>query len=155
MTTHGSGGTLSVPAAVVIVALLAAFVALAVIDSSLAIIVAIFAFVFGGDILWGFAWETDERDGGSTADDASDDHEPEIDALERLRTRYADGELTDAEFERRLEMLLETETIADVEQFLEGKSDDAEGRPTAQSDEPPAGDRDWNRDDRNLERSSE
>lgn len=37
------------------------------------------------------------------------------DALERLRRRYADGELTDAQFERKLERLLETETLEDVE----------------------------------------
>ena len=35
--------------------------------------------------------------------------------LERLRRRYADGELTDEQFERKLERLLETETLEDVE----------------------------------------
>jgi uncharacterized membrane protein len=33
----------------------------------------------------------------------------ETDPLQRLRERYATGELTDAEFERRVERLLETE----------------------------------------------
>ena len=37
------------------------------------------------------------------------------DALEVLRTRYAAGELTDAQFERKLERLLEVETLEDVE----------------------------------------
>lgn len=45
----------------------------------------------------------------STADAESDD------ALERLRRRYAEGELTDEQFERKLERLLETETLEDVE----------------------------------------
>ncbi|QLD87767.1 SHOCT domain-containing protein [Natronomonas salina] len=36
-------------------------------------------------------------------------------ALETLRDRYARGELTDEQFERKLERLLETETIEDVE----------------------------------------
>lgn len=41
---------------------------------------------------------------------SSDDSDPEA-ALLRLRERYAAGELTDDEFEARLERLLETETI--------------------------------------------
>ncbi|QCW02143.1 SHOCT domain-containing protein [Natrinema pallidum] len=36
------------------------------------------------------------------------------DALETLRERYAAGELTDAQFERKLERLLDTETLADA-----------------------------------------
>lgn len=36
-------------------------------------------------------------------------------ALETLRDRYARGELTDEQFERKLERLLETETLEDVE----------------------------------------
>jgi len=35
--------------------------------------------------------------------------------LERLRRRYAEGKLTDEQFERKLERLLETETLEDVE----------------------------------------
>lgn len=42
-------------------------------------------------------------------DDAETDET--ADALERLRERYAEGELTEAEFERRLERLLETESV--------------------------------------------
>lgn len=38
------------------------------------------------------------------------------DALERLRRRYADGELTEEQFERKLERLLRTETLEDVEE---------------------------------------
>lgn len=37
------------------------------------------------------------------------------DALERLRRRYAEGELTDEQFERKLDRLLETETLEDAE----------------------------------------
>jgi uncharacterized membrane protein len=39
----------------------------------------------------------------------------ENDALETLRDRYARGELTDEEFERKVERLLETESIEDIE----------------------------------------
>ncbi|MEF8779383.1 MAG: SHOCT domain-containing protein [Haloferacaceae archaeon] len=35
--------------------------------------------------------------------------------LERLRRRYAEGELTEEQFERKLERLLETETLEDAE----------------------------------------
>ncbi|WP_331233427.1 SHOCT domain-containing protein [Natronorarus salvus] len=57
------------------------------------------------DDLWGE--ETDEPE-----------HETEPnrrDALETLRERYARGELTDEQFERKLEYLLETETLESVE----------------------------------------
>lgn len=43
------------------------------------------------------------------------DRDPDETALERLRRRYAEGELTDEQFERKLERLLETETLEDVE----------------------------------------
>jgi len=46
-----------------------------------------------------------ERDSGENAQ--------RDDALSALRRRYARGELTDAEFERRLERLLETESTRD------------------------------------------
>ena len=41
----------------------------------------------------------------ATADDSADD------ALQRLRERYAAGEIDDVEFERRLERLLKTEDV--------------------------------------------
>lgn len=61
---------------------------------------------------------------GDTADptpgvdgEPTDQHEAETDAgdaLDTLRDRYARGELTEAEFERKVERLLETETVADA-----------------------------------------
>ena len=41
------------------------------------------------------------------------------DALERLRTRYAEGDLTDEQFERKLDRLLETETPEDAAEWTE------------------------------------
>ncbi|ELY58647.1 SHOCT domain-containing protein [Natronolimnohabitans innermongolicus] len=108
--------------AVVIVALLAGFVALAAIEPSVAIILAIFGFVFGDEILRQFAQLLERSDSTDEGDDSVVDG-PE-DALERLRVRYADGELSESEFERRLEVLLETETVADVERYLEPTSPD-------------------------------
>jgi uncharacterized membrane protein len=50
--------------------------------------------------------------------DGSSGSEPE-DALETLRDRYARGELDDVEFERRVEKLLENESIEQVEERVE------------------------------------
>ena len=46
------------------------------------------------------------------------------DALETLRVRYASGELTDEQFERKLEQLLETETLESVEDRYRGHESD-------------------------------
>ncbi|MFC6903629.1 SHOCT domain-containing protein [Halalkalicoccus tibetensis] len=45
------------------------------------------------------------------------------DALETLRLRYARDEITEAEFERKLETLLETETTADAERYVGAASE--------------------------------
>ncbi|MFC7018101.1 MULTISPECIES: SHOCT domain-containing protein [Haloarcula] len=53
----------------------------------------------------------DDESTGDAADETADAETP----LERLRRRYAEGELTDEQFERKVERLLETETLEDVE----------------------------------------
>ncbi|TKX59978.1 SHOCT domain-containing protein [Halorubrum sp. SS7] len=55
------------------------------------------------------------------AETAESDDEPAAtaDALERLRTRYANGDLTDEQFERKLDRLLETETPEDAAEWAE------------------------------------
>ncbi|GAA0554790.1 SHOCT domain-containing protein [Halorubrum ejinorense] len=60
-----------------------------------------------------------ERDEGAR-DDATGDT---TDALERLRTRYANGDLTDEQFERKLDRLLETETPEDAAEWTERNRD--------------------------------
>jgi uncharacterized membrane protein len=50
-----------------------------------------------------------------TDDEKNPEDAAETDPLETLRERYARGELSEAQFERKLEQLLETETIEDVE----------------------------------------
>jgi uncharacterized membrane protein len=60
-----------------------------------------------------------------------DETEPEDDdeqasALATLRDRYASGEIDEAEFERRVERLLETESVADAEDAYGGATMDAE-----------------------------
>lgn len=107
--------------AVVIVAVLAAFVALAAIDSSVAIVLAVFGLLFGGGLIRELTAALEAGDGDEPSATEPEPAADREDALERLRTRYADGELIDAEFERRLEVLLETETVADVERYLEDR----------------------------------
>jgi hypothetical protein len=58
------------------------------------------------DQLSSLAWSED-----ATAEPGED----RGDALGTLRNRYAQGELTDEQFERKVERLLETETLEDVE----------------------------------------
>jgi len=50
-----------------------------------------------------------------TAASGSESDDARTDALAELRRRYADGEIDEAEFERRVERLLETESVADAE----------------------------------------
>ena len=55
-----------------------------------------------------------ERGTAAERAEATDDT---ADALERLRTRYANGDLTDEQFERKLDRLLETETPEDAAEW--------------------------------------
>ena len=57
------------------------------------------------------------RDDSASSTDETDEADEDVDddALATLRERYARGELTDAEFERQVEKLLETESVYDTE----------------------------------------
>lgn len=91
------------------------------------VVVPIVALLFGDEAdrrEWWDDW-TDESSWETRWDDLwSDDEkvaegptptESNRDALETLRYRYAQGELTDEQFERKLERLLETDTLENVE----------------------------------------
>ncbi|MFP8888414.1 SHOCT domain-containing protein [Natrialbaceae archaeon A-CW2] len=65
---------------------------------------------------WEGDWNEDES-ADQKAADANGDMDA-TDALETLRDRYARGELTDEQFERKLEHLLETESLEDLEDRL-------------------------------------
>jgi uncharacterized membrane protein len=54
----------------------------------------------------------------SQESESKDGRSAEEEALDELKARYARGELTDEEFERRVERLLETESVEDAETFL-------------------------------------
>lgn len=60
-------------------------------------------------------FDVEETDAESIREDDHEDTETPEDPLETLRERYARGELTDEQFEQKLERLLETETIEDIE----------------------------------------
>lgn len=63
---------------------------------------------------WGDWWGEDE----SEEPPAERDLEPSRrDALETLRDRYAAGDLTDEQFEHKLERLLEVETLEDADEW--------------------------------------
>ena len=71
---------------------------------------------------WFDDWTTDSStDADADADsdrDRTDSSGDRRDALETLRDRYAAGELTDEQFERKLERLLETETLEDADAWV-------------------------------------
>lgn len=64
---------------------------------------------------------TDEDRGDAASADSRQHHDHEgsaRDALETLRDRYARGELSEKQFERKLERLLDTETVEDAEEWV-------------------------------------
>lgn len=93
-----------------------------------AVFVPLVSTLFGED---GTLDETDEAldgidrplDGERASETVTTDEDP----LATLRNRYARGELTDEQFERKLETLLETETIEDVEDRTRRRTDAGAG----------------------------
>ena len=63
-------------------------------------------------------WIDDIEPGMVTESDTDEQPERVGDALDRLRTRYAEGDLTDEQFERKLDRLLETESPEDAAEYL-------------------------------------
>ena len=60
------------------------------------------------------------------ADDRTDELAARSDALDELRSRYARGEIDEAEFERRVERLLETETDAEAAAYADRRQRERE-----------------------------
>ncbi|GCF13314.1 hypothetical protein Harman_12490 [Haloarcula mannanilytica] len=56
--------------------------------------------------------ESPEDESETDGTDATVPSEQGVDPVDQLRERYARGELTDSEFERRLDRLLETESLS-------------------------------------------
>lgn len=59
-------------------------------------------------------WEEFTKDAAGATTGEDDRTDSQQDALETLRDRYARGELTEEQFERKVERLLETETVKDA-----------------------------------------
>ena len=74
------------------------------------VVVPIVALLYGDEEDRAEWWDWDEEGTDETADQSENHDEPNSrTALETLRDRYARGELTEEQFERKLEQLLETE----------------------------------------------
>lgn len=77
---------------------------------------------WGWDEDWGDWWDWSDESETETESATRSEPRPDgresgsnRDALETLRYRYAQGDLTDEQFERKLERLLETDTLENVE----------------------------------------
>ncbi|WP_430505346.1 SHOCT domain-containing protein [Haloparvum sp. PAK95] len=91
-------------------------------------VVPIVALLFGDEEDRAEWWsEGESSDSERTATAESDRR----DALQTIRDRYARGELTEEQFERKLETLLETETLEDVKGRDSIATGDGESRPPA------------------------
>ncbi|WP_394739557.1 SHOCT domain-containing protein [Natronococcus roseus] len=80
------------------------------------VVVPMVALLFGDEDDVREWWTEDEID-PETLEEAEAEEPSARDALERLRDRYAAGELTDEQFERKLDRLLETETLEDADRW--------------------------------------
>jgi hypothetical protein len=74
---------------------------------------------------WYESRRTERERGGASVGRRSTEREETDAALADLRERYARGELDDAEFEARVDRLLETESVEDATEFAERRADDA------------------------------
>ena len=81
------------------------------------VIVPLVAILFGDDSDIE-EWVDDEFVSDGFTTEQTEDTEPTgSDPLSDLRRRYANGELTDEQFERKLDRLLETETLEDADEW--------------------------------------
>ncbi len=74
--------------------------------------------------------ETEQQDDGEfeSAARSAERDSADADPLAELRRRYANGELTDEQFERKLDKLLETETLEDASEWRQRERETARDR---------------------------
>ena len=95
---------------------------LAVLIVGYAAVLPLVAILFGDREEIGEYWDGSPTLPGQTDSESRSeptDDETTADALDSLRDRYARGELTDEQFERKLDRLLETETVEDAAKYRE------------------------------------
>ena len=80
------------------------------------------------DGMWVESADTSAEQSTDRTADSTHDTRSRQDALETLRDRYAAGEVTDEQFERKLERLLETETLEDADQWQRERQNTADDR---------------------------
>lgn len=89
------------------------------------VVVPMVALLFGDEDDVREWWTEDEID-PETLEEAEAEEPSATDALERLRDRYAAGELTDEQFERKLDRLLETESVEDADRWRRERRNERE-----------------------------
>ncbi|WP_335999041.1 SHOCT domain-containing protein [Halorientalis halophila] len=95
------------------------------------VLVPLTAVLFGDEGDFEAWWDSDaERDPETTPNDRTESEDP----LTTLRERYARGELTDEQFERKLERLLETETLEDAAEGVGADAADSRSTVTGSAD---------------------
>ena len=77
-----------------------------------------------------FGYEEEDGDGGNSRSDELETNmgteDNNRDALETLRNRYVRGELTEEQFERKLDQLLDTESLEDAEDLVNERERETE-----------------------------
>ncbi|MEZ3142789.1 SHOCT domain-containing protein [Halobaculum sp. MBLA0143] len=79
-----------------------------------AFVLPVVAILFGDEEDVEEYWDGDATVSTTESSDRTDEEQSTADALDTLRDRYARGELTEEQFERKLDRLLETETVEDA-----------------------------------------
>ncbi len=98
-----------------------------------AVLFAILVLVTGGILLAATKLFTESPTHSTTGIDSS---EGKKEALEALKRRYVADEIDETTFERKLETLFETETVADAERRIETTSSSAGGTAELKTDPP-------------------
>lgn len=88
------------------------------------VVVPLTAMLFGDEDDWE-EWVDEDEFEMPTDEESAGEADAET-PLESLRRRYANGELTDEQFEQKLDRLLETETLEDVQEYRERASAERE-----------------------------
>lgn len=82
-----------------------------------AFVLPVVAILFGDEEDIEEYWDGDATLSTTESSDQTDEEPSTTDALDTLRDRYARGDLTEEQFERKLDRLLETETVENASEY--------------------------------------